>query len=57
MEAFVYLEVDLAPDYRLHFPGMPGPVDGESHKQLVMLFRSAFPDWTETVEDVIGELA
>jgi predicted ester cyclase/uncharacterized protein YndB with AHSA1/START domain len=45
----------LAPDYRLHFPGLPGPVDREGHKQLVTMFRSAFPDWVETVEDVIAE--
>jgi predicted ester cyclase len=45
----------LAPDYRLHFPGLPGPVDREGHKQLVMGFRTGFPDWVETVEDVIGE--
>jgi steroid delta-isomerase-like uncharacterized protein len=45
----------LAEDYRLHFPGMPGPVDREGHKQLVAMFRRGFPDWTETVEDVIAE--
>ena len=45
----------LAPDYRLHFPGMPGALDGEGHKALVAMFRTAFPDWTETVEDVIAE--
>lgn len=25
------------------------------HKQLVMVFRSAFPDWRESVEDMIAE--
>jgi steroid delta-isomerase-like uncharacterized protein len=45
----------LAPDYVLHFPGMPQPVDGEGHKQLVMMFRAAFPDWTESIDDVIAE--
>jgi steroid delta-isomerase-like uncharacterized protein len=45
----------LAPDYRLHFPGVPAPLDREGHKQLVGMFRSAFPDWVETVEDVIAE--
>jgi steroid delta-isomerase-like uncharacterized protein len=44
----------LAPDYRLHFPGMPAPVDREGHKALVTMFRTAFPDWRETVEDVIA---
>lgn len=45
----------LAPDYVLHFPGFPAPVDREAHKALVTAFRTAFPDWQETVEDVIGE--
>ena len=45
----------LADDYVLHFPGRPGPVDREGHKSLVIMFRTAFPDWIETVEDVIGE--
>jgi steroid delta-isomerase-like uncharacterized protein len=45
----------LASDYILHFPGAPAPVDREGHKQLVMMFRTGFPDWNETVEDVIAE--
>jgi predicted ester cyclase len=45
----------LAPGYRLHFPGMPGPIDREAHKALVTMFRTAFPDWVETVDDVIAE--
>lgn len=45
----------LAPDYRLHFPGMPGPVDRDGHLRLVAMFRSGFPDWVETVEDVVAE--
>lgn len=45
----------LGPGYRLHFPGMPEPLDREAHKGLVMMFRSAFPDWVETVDDVIAE--
>jgi len=44
----------LAPDYAMHFPGMAATVDREGHKQLVMMFRTGFPDWTETVEDVIA---
>ena len=34
---------------------MPSPVDGEGHKALVTGFRAAFPDWTETVDDVIAD--
>jgi steroid delta-isomerase-like uncharacterized protein len=45
----------LAPDYQLHFPGVPGPVDREAHTQLVIAFRTGFPDWIETVDDVIAE--
>jgi steroid delta-isomerase-like uncharacterized protein len=45
----------LAHNYILHFPGMPGPVDRAGHKQLVTMFRTAFPDWIETVDDVIAE--
>jgi len=45
----------LAPDYVLHFPGMPGPVDREAHKQLLMAFRTGFPDWHESVDEVIAE--
>jgi steroid delta-isomerase-like uncharacterized protein len=45
----------LALGYRLHFPGMPGPIDSEAHKALVTMFRTAFPDWVETIEDVIAE--
>jgi steroid delta-isomerase-like uncharacterized protein len=45
----------LGPDYRLHFPGMPEPLDREAHKALVMMFRTGFPDWVETVDDVVAE--
>jgi predicted ester cyclase len=45
----------LDPSYRLHFPGIPQPLDREGHKGLVRMFRSAFPDWTETVDDMIAE--
>lgn len=45
----------LAPDYRLHFPGLPGPVDRDGHKQMLMAFRTGFPDWEESVDDVIAE--
>jgi predicted ester cyclase len=45
----------LAPGYVLHFPGLPGPVDGEGHKQLLMMFHRGFPDWQETIDDVVAE--
>jgi predicted ester cyclase len=45
----------LGAGYVLHFPGMPTPVDSAGHKQLVVAFRSGFPDWAERIDDVIGE--
>jgi predicted ester cyclase len=45
----------LAPEYVLHFPGMPDPVSPTGHIQLVQMFRAGFPDWVETVDDVIAE--
>ena len=39
----------------MYFPGLDDPVDREGNKQLVMMFRAGFPDWVETVEDVIAE--
>lgn len=45
----------LAPGYVLHFPGAPAPVDREGHTGLVQMFRAGFPDWVETVDDVIAE--
>ncbi|WP_448626013.1 ester cyclase [Geodermatophilus sp. URMC 64] len=45
----------LASDYVLHFPGLPGPADRRMHQQLVAMFRTGFPDWVETVEDVVAE--
>jgi len=45
----------LADDYVMHFPGMPGPLDREGHKQLLAMFHTAFPDWRERVDMVIAE--
>ena len=45
----------LARDYVLHFPGFPAPVDREGHKQLLMMFHQGFPDWQETIDDVVAE--
>jgi steroid delta-isomerase-like uncharacterized protein len=45
----------LAPDYVLHFPGIRAPVGREGHKQLLMMFHHGFPDWQETIDDVIAE--
>jgi steroid delta-isomerase-like uncharacterized protein len=45
----------LSPDIMAHFPGMPGPLNLESYKQVGLMFRSAFPDIQDTVEDQIAE--
>ena len=43
----------IAPDYVNHdFPDAKGP---EGFKQMVAMFRGAFPDLEFTVEEVIGE--
>jgi steroid delta-isomerase-like uncharacterized protein len=44
----------LAPNYRLHFPGFP-PLDREGHKQVISVFRDAFPDMRITVESQLSE--
>jgi len=43
----------IAPNYVNHnFPGGPGP---EGFKQVIMMFKSAFPDMGLTIEDMIAE--
>jgi steroid delta-isomerase-like uncharacterized protein len=44
----------LAPGYRFHAPGMEvnGP---EGMKGVFAMLRAAFPDWRETIEDVLAE--
>ena len=44
-----------APDFVGHHPRMPDWVGPEAVKQAVQTMRGAFPDFTESVEDVIGE--
>jgi len=46
----------VSPDYIEHDPGFPQPVHGpEGLKQYFMVFRTAFPDTTITIEDMIAE--
>jgi predicted ester cyclase len=45
----------LSPDYRVHFPGLPGPLDREGHRQLIGAFRMAFPDGRHIVEEQVAE--
>jgi steroid delta-isomerase-like uncharacterized protein len=42
-------------DYVGHLPGMPAPVHGpEEFRQLVQVYRTAFPDVHLTVEDILA---
>jgi steroid delta-isomerase-like uncharacterized protein len=45
----------LGPNYRVHFPGQPAPLDREGHAQLVRAFRAAFPDGEHEIVDQIAE--
>jgi predicted ester cyclase len=48
------IQAELAPTFVGHFPGIPGPLDVESLKQLITVFGSAFPD---SRFDTIDEIA
>lgn len=45
----------VTPDYRLHAVGFPDPMDREAHKGFVATIRAAFPDWRESVEEIVAE--
>jgi predicted ester cyclase len=45
----------LAPDYKAHFPGMEAAIDRDGHTGMVEMFAAAFPDWQETILDVVAE--
>jgi steroid delta-isomerase-like uncharacterized protein len=45
----------LAPDYALHFPGMPGPLKREAFPVFIASFPAAFPDFHLAVESLIAE--
>jgi steroid delta-isomerase-like uncharacterized protein len=45
----------LAPGYQAHFPGAPEAIDRDGHRGMVEMFAAAFPDWQESIEDVIAE--
>ncbi len=48
-------DVVFSADYVGHLAGMPGPVRGpEAFRQLVLVYRTAFPDVHLTVEDVFA---
>lgn len=45
----------LSPEFVGHFPGMPEPLNLEGYRQVGLMFRSAFPDIQDTVEDQIAD--
>jgi steroid delta-isomerase-like uncharacterized protein len=45
----------LTSDYLLHLSGSPTPMDRDATKQVVTMFRSAFPDLRHTVDEMIAE--
>ena len=45
----------FTPDYRLHLPGNPTPLDKESAKHVVTMFSKAFPDLQHTVDEIVSE--
>jgi steroid delta-isomerase-like uncharacterized protein len=45
----------LSPELVAHLSGMPGPLNLEGYRQVGLMFRSAFPDLQDTVEDQIAD--
>jgi predicted ester cyclase len=45
----------ISPDYVMHDPANPGVIGLDGFKQIVGMYRSAFPDLNYTIEDVITE--
>jgi steroid delta-isomerase-like uncharacterized protein len=44
----------LAPDYVAHFPGGQD-MDRDGHRGMVEVFAAAFPDWRESIQEVLAE--
>jgi len=42
-------------DYVWHQPGSPEPLTSEESEQFMRTFLSAFPDYSDTIEDMIAE--
>jgi predicted ester cyclase len=46
----------FTPDYLVHIPGRTDlPTGPESFKQVIGMWRAAFPDWHMTIEQLIAE--
>ena len=49
------IESLYAPGFVAHYPGPLGWSGIEGTREAFRVLRSAFPDWTETVEDIVAE--
>jgi steroid delta-isomerase-like uncharacterized protein len=49
------IDAVYAPEFVGHHPGAPDWIGSESVKLIVRTMRDAFPDFTETIEDVVAE--
>jgi steroid delta-isomerase-like uncharacterized protein len=49
------IDAVYAPEFVGHHPGAPDWIGPESVKLIVRTMRNAFPDFTETIEDVVAE--
>jgi steroid delta-isomerase-like uncharacterized protein len=49
------VDATVAPTYMYHTPGMPDIHGPGGYKELVSVFRTAFPDLRITVEDLFAE--
>jgi steroid delta-isomerase-like uncharacterized protein len=45
----------LSPDFVSHFPGVPQPMNREQYIQFNTAVMRAFPDFKQTVEDIVAE--
>ncbi|MGI5132986.1 ester cyclase [Pseudonocardia sp. CA-107938] len=46
----------VTPEYVVNVPGTPlQQLTAAEHKALISAIHTAFPDWTETIEDIVAE--
>jgi len=50
-----FVDRAFAPEYHAHSPGLSLPRGSEAFRRAVALWRSAFPDFHVTIEDMVGE--
>ena len=47
------IDAVCAPEFRLHFPGVPPPLPREGAKQFLGMFFAAFPDIQHALDDIL----